>query len=100
MNNMKNPDIKGYVNPNGMHTAGMFSAKTIGGRRRRLRRIKSRKFRRTRSNRTRRYRRRQRGGTTSPTYSSYATVGPNEYLSRGESALASPHIGALTRMYR
>jgi hypothetical protein len=103
-----NPDIVGYKNPRGTHTGGMFSVNAVGGRRRRTRRIKSRRiktrgFRRTRSNRTRRhrrYRRRQRGGTTSPTYSSYATVGENEYLSKEQSGLATPHVASITRMYR
>jgi hypothetical protein len=104
---INNPDVRGYVNPKGSHTGGMFSVNAVGGKRRlrriRSRRIKSNRFRRNHSKknrRSRRHRRKQRGGTTSPTYSSYSTVGRNEYLSKNESALASPHVAEINRMYR
>lgn len=74
-----------------------------GGRRRRMRRthrVKSRRTRRTRRNRNRtRHRRRYRGGSGNPTYLSYATVSKYDNLSKHDSALATPHISQVNRMW-
>lgn len=95
-----NPDIQNNINPTGSHTRMNFTSKSVGGRRRRRHR-KTRGFKRTRTRRTRtrRHRHRKLRGGSNPTYMSYATVGKDSYLPASESALATPHVAQINRMW-
>lgn len=101
-------DVKNNINPLNSHTSGInFSSRSVGGRRRqrRVRKIRTRRIR-TRKNKSRKsrsrrhlsrsHKRKQRGGNNY-TYSSYSTV--DEQLSPSLSALASPHVASITRLY-